>query len=171
MKKFFPITLLCVVALSALCAETIIKNTGGGYMIGTQPAQKIGFWGTTQIVQPANTVPSRTVLETLGLVASGGSGTATASAGAATLSKVSGTITSEALTTAAAADYTLTLTNTLISATSIVTVTADNGTNTTEGMAVNRVTPGAGTLVVHVRNTHASVAWNGTIKLRYHIVQ
>src|SRR5688572_28761934 len=49
-------------------------------------------------------------------------GTATAVAGAATLSKQSGVITSEALTTAAGSGYTLTLTNTLVSASSRIWV-------------------------------------------------
>lgn len=94
-------------------------------------------------------------------------GTASAVAGAATLSKASGTITSEALTTAAGSDYVLTLTNTLVSATSKVFVSVDNGTNTTEGIAVNRVTPGAGSVVIRVRNTHAASALNGTIKINF----
>src|SRR5688572_4628699 len=95
------------------------------------------------------------------------SGTATAIAGAATLSKPSGTITSESLTTAAGADYGFMLTNTLISATSKVFVTVDTGSNTTEGISVQRVTPGSGSVGIIVRNTHASAAWNGTIKISF----
>lgn len=94
-------------------------------------------------------------------------GTATAAAGAATLNKQAGRITSEALTTAAGADYTLTLTNSLIAATSVVMVSVDNGTNTTVGLAVNRVTPGAGTVVILIRNTHASGALNGTVVISF----
>jgi hypothetical protein len=70
-------------------------------------------------------------------------GTATASAGAATLSKPTGVITSEALTTAAAAAYTLTLTNTLITTSSKVMASVSNGTNTARytsgGNSVRRV--------------------------------
>ena len=94
-------------------------------------------------------------------------GTATATTGAATLASRAGTVTSEALTTAAGADYVLTLTNSLITASSVVLASADNGTNTTEGLAINRVTPGAGSVVIHVRNTHATVALNGTIKVNF----
>lgn len=94
-------------------------------------------------------------------------GTATATAGAATLNKVSGKITSESLTTAAGADYTLTLTNSLIAADSLVFVSVENGSNTTEGLSVQRVTPGSSSAVILVRNTHASAAWNGTIKLSF----
>jgi hypothetical protein len=97
-------------------------------------------------------------------------GTVTAVAGAATLNTLSGKVTSEALTTAAAADYVLTVTNSKVTAASLVVASADNGTNTTEGLAINRVTPGAGSLVIRVRNTHATVALNGTIKISFAVV-
>lgn len=97
-------------------------------------------------------------------------GTASATAGAATLNTQSGTITSEALTTAAGSDYVLTLTNSLVAdsgAGSNPLVTVDNGTNTTEGLSVQRVTPGVGSVVIRIRNTHAADALNGTIKIRF----
>lgn len=97
-------------------------------------------------------------------------GTATAATHAATLDSKQGTITSEALTTAAGSDYALTLNNTLVAANSIIVASVDNGTNTTEGMAVNRITPSAGSALIRVRNTHASAAWNGTIKVRFQIL-
>lgn len=106
-----------------------------------------------------------------GWFAVGGAGTATATAGAATLSQLSGKITSEALTTAAGADYTLTITNTLCAAGDLVFASVDNGTNTTAGISVQRVTPGAGTIVILVRNTHASAALNGTIKVSFMVVK
>lgn len=96
-----------------------------------------------------------------------GAGTAAATGGAATLAQLSGKITSESLTTAAGADYTLTLTNSLIAATDMVVASVDNGTNTTEGLAINRVTPGAGQVVIRVRNTNASAALNGTIVVSF----
>jgi hypothetical protein len=100
----------------------------------------------------------------------GGTGTATATAGAATLNRQRGVITSETgLTTAAGADYVLTLTNDRITAGSIVLATAGNGTNTTEGVAIHRVTPGSGSVVIHVRNTHASAAWNGSVKVAFSV--
>lgn len=100
----------------------------------------------------------------------GTAGTATASGGAATLAAFNGTVTSEALTTAAAADYVLTLTNSKILAASRVFASVDNGTNTTEGMSVQRITPAAGSVVIRVRNTHATVAWNGTIKINFYVL-
>lgn len=96
--------------------------------------------------------------------------TVTATSGAATLNKVAGVVTSEALTTAAGSNYTLTLTNSKATASSIVLASVDNGTNTTEGLAVNRVTPAAGSIVFIIRNTHASSALNGTIKVSYVLI-
>lgn len=96
-------------------------------------------------------------------------GTATAVAGAATLNKQAGTVTSEALVTAAGSDYTLTLTNSVIAATSKVFVSVANGTNTTVDMYVSEVTPGAGSCTVVVKNDSGS-ALNGTIKISFFVV-
>ncbi len=93
--------------------------------------------------------------------------TASATAGAATLSKQSGVVTSEALTTAAGAAYTLTLTNTLIAATSIILVSFCNGTNTQGTLELGLVTPGSGSATIVIRNSHGSEALNGTIKISF----
>lgn len=92
-----------------------------------------------------------------------GTKTAAATSGAATLNKASGQITSEALTTAAAADYTLTLTDSAIVATSLVFASVQFGTSTTGEPAITSITPAAGSVVIKVRNIHASAAFNGTI--------
>ena len=99
------------------------------------------------------------------------SGLATAAAGAATLSKMAGTVTTEALVTAAVTDYTLTLTNKTIAAADIVLVSVSNGTNTTAGVTVGRVTPGAGSVVILIRNLHATVALNGTLRISFLVVK
>ena len=99
------------------------------------------------------------------------SGTASATAGAATLAKLSGKITSEALTTAAAAAYTLTLTNTEIAATDLVFASVGYGTSTTGTPVVTRVTPAAGSVVIVVHNVHASAALNGTIVVSFFVVK
>jgi hypothetical protein len=100
-----------------------------------------------------------------------GTKTASATAGAATLAKSSGIITSEALTTAAGAIYTLTITNTAVAAADIAFASAANGTNSQGWLHVERVTPGAGSLVVVVRNIHASEALNGTIKIAFAVLK
>jgi actin-like ATPase involved in cell morphogenesis len=94
-------------------------------------------------------------------------GTATAAAGAATLNAESGVVTSEALTTAAAASYTLTITNSKIKAGDIVLASVAFGTSTTGEPAINRITPADGSVVIIVRNEAAAAALNGTIKVAF----
>lgn len=98
-------------------------------------------------------------------------GTATAAAGAATLNASAGVVTSEALTTAAGADYALTLSSDKIAAGDMVFASVDNGTNTTEGISVHRISPSAGQVIIRVRNTHATVALNGTIKISFFVIK
>lgn len=97
----------------------------------------------------------------------GSSGTATATAGAATLNTQLGVVTSEALTTAAGATYTLTLTNTKIATTSRLFVSTGYGTSTTGSPAVMRVQPAAGSATIVIQNIHATVALNGTITIAF----
>lgn len=97
---------------------------------------------------------------------------ATASAGAATATGLAGKITSEALTTAQNAIYTLTLTNTAIAAADLVFASVGNGTNTQGTPVVTSVTPAAGSVVIKISNLHASAeSLNGTIKISYFVVR
>lgn len=105
------------------------------------------------------------------LVLDTGTKTATATAGAATLNKDSGLITSESLTTAAAAEYTLTLTNSSIAAGDYVFASVQNGTNTKGPIYVTTVTPGSGSVVIKVLNGAASDALDGTIKIAFMVVK
>ena len=105
------------------------------------------------------------------LVGVGDAGTATASAGAATLSKQRGVVTSEALSTAAGATYTLTLTNTKIATTSILLVNVGLGTATTGQPTVASVVPGSGSATIVIQNIHASAALNGTIKVQFLVAE
>lgn len=102
-----------------------------------------------------------------GLVTVGDRNTATAIAGAATVNAQRGVVTSEALTTAAGSDYTLTLTNSKITASSIVMVSLTNGTNTIAPIYAHSITPGSGSATIKVRNAHASSALNGTILISF----
>lgn len=106
-----------------------------------------------------------------GIAVDSGTKTAAATAGAATLSKLAGVVTSESITTAAGATYTLTLTNTTIAAADQVYVSVQNGTNAAGLPAVTTVTPGAGSVVIVIRNAHASAAFSGTIKVAYLVVK
>ena len=94
-----------------------------------------------------------------------------AAGAAATLNRDSGLVTTEALTTAAGAAYTLTLTNSKILPTSKIFVNVANGTNT-QGVvsgSANAVA-GNGTATVRVLNQHASQAFNGTLKISYLVI-
>lgn len=96
--------------------------------------------------------------------------TATSTAAAATVNAQAGMITTEALTTAAGATYTFTLTSNRISANSAVMFCIAKGTATTGTPVVAWTTPAAGSVVVIIQNIHASAALNGTILLGFYIV-
>lgn len=100
-----------------------------------------------------------------------GTRTATATAGAATLSKESGVITSEALTTAAGAAYTLTLTNTKITAADQVYVSVANGTNSAGVPVVSTVTEGSNGAIIVIQNEHSADAFNGTLKIKFSLLK
>lgn len=109
----------------------------------------------------------RNITRATGAVDDLDSGTATASSSAATVSKQAGVVTSEALTTAAGAAETLTITNTLVAAGDIVMCSVKNGTNTQGIPVVGAVTPGTGSFTVKVWNLHATEALNGTVKVTF----
>ena len=109
-------------------------------------------------------------IEVDGIPAIDGLGTVTAASNAATLNKGTGVITSESLTTAAASTYTCTLTNAKIKATSAVFVSVGLGSSTTGTPALLDMTWAAGSLVVVVKNIHASASLNGTILIAYQIL-
>ena len=97
-----------------------------------------------------------------------GAGTATAAAGAATLHNRFGKVTTESLTTAQNAFYTLTVTNDQVRASHLAFASVKNGTNTQGTAMVTSVTPGNGSLVIVVQNKHASAeALNGTLVIDF----
>jgi hypothetical protein len=90
-------------------------------------------------------------------------GTATSTAGAATVNHQAGVITTEALTTAAASAYAFTLTDSRITTASIVQLQLMGGTNTTRGLEL-RAIPGSGTAAISIYNNNvAGTALNGTL--------
>jgi hypothetical protein len=96
----------------------------------------------------------------------GDDASAVSTAGAATVNHTGGTITTEALVTAAGADYSFTLTNAVISPSSVVFISVGNGTNTTPGAYAHSVQVGNGQVTFKVRNP-AAVALNGTLILMF----
>ncbi len=127
-------------------------------LANTNPAAKI-TGGTIDSTTIGITTPAAASFTS---IVAGSLGTATASSGAATSNTQRSIITSESITTAAGSDYVLTLTNNRITATSLIMCSVANGSNTTEGLAVNRVQPGVGSAIIHIRNT-AGGSLNGTI--------
>jgi hypothetical protein len=91
--------------------------------------------------------------------------TGTAVAGAVTALGELVSITSESLSTAAAAFYTLTITNARVSASSTCFATVRLGGATAGSPVVTTVTPAAGSVVVIIKNVAVSDALNGTIKV------
>jgi len=81
---------------------------------------------------------------------------------AVTISKNAGVITTEALTTAGGASQAITLTNTLIGASSVILCQVQGGTNTTQNITLVAV-PGIGSAVITIYNNTAATALNGTI--------
>lgn len=111
------------------------------------------------------------VVEASALHVDNGTKTAVAVAGAATLNKMSGAITSEALTTAAGSDYTLTLANSDIAVGDLVIATLDNGTNTQGKIALGAVHVTAGQVTIAAHNLHATQALNGTLVIGFLVLK
>ena len=145
------------------------QNTDLGRQLAALNAMLVELYGADS----SNPDPSFTTVTASGLGTVGslkvdtGTKTATATAGAATLNKGAGVITSEALTTAAGATYTLTITDSAIAAADQVLASVQMGTATTGMPVVARVTPAAGSVVIIIQNIHASAALNGTIKVAF----
>lgn len=123
--------------------------------------------GATVVFQADGQLTEHTVSHLRAGIGGINSKSASATSGAATLNKQSGVITSEALTTAGLVDYTLTITNSEALANDIGLASVSNGTNTQGDPVVGSITVTAGTVVIKVRNAHATQALNGTIKISY----
>lgn len=90
-------------------------------------------------------------------------------ANAVTASGNAGVITTSSLTTAGAASYVITWTNALITATSVISLTIQGGTNTVQNLTFT-VVPGAGSATLTIYNTSTvadATPLNGTIAIGY----
>jgi hypothetical protein len=99
--------------------------------------------------------------------------TGTASSGAVTTTGKIGQITTESLTTANNAAYTLTMTNADIDADDLIMVTVGFGTATTGAPVVGSVTAAASgcVIVIHNKDSTGSGAFNGTLKINYLVIK
>ena len=100
-----------------------------------------------------------------------GTKTATAAAGAATLNKASGVVTTEALSTAAGANYTLALANNTVAPGDQVYASVAYGSATAGTPIIATVRPGAGTVAIVIRNDDAAAALNGTLRVSYFVIK
>ena len=119
---------------------------------------------------PANytdgTLLNASLMNTLLAAAKSGGGngaTAAATAGAATANEPAVKVTSESLTTGAGSTYTLTLTNSKVTASTLCFANACLGSSTNGQVQVVGCKPASGSVVIVVKNIHASQALNGTI--------
>lgn len=167
-----------------LDGKNISTDTTTGSQIATGATQKLGFYGATPIVQPANTVDYVTMLTSLGLRAAGGTapasfpgavtsssptlgmGYATGAGGAVTqitsrattvvLNKICGQITTHTASLAAGAEVEFTVTNSTVAATDVVNVAITPGGTGTPMAYVSAVA--AGSFKITITNLHASTA-------------
>jgi hypothetical protein len=137
-----------------------IGNSGGGGSFSLAATTKTLWIGNNKFASNVNRFLDPVYLQ---------SGTATATTGAATLNTQAGVVTSEALTTAAGSDYILTLTSSLVTAASQVFASAALGSSTQGIPGVIAVTPGSGSVTIRIRNFHATLAFNGAIKIAFQV--
>lgn len=160
---------------SVTIAGNTLSGTELGYVDGVTPgtvtASKVVVVDANKDIAEFRNLTATNVIVGVGGSINSDSGTATAVAGAATLSKMAGKVTTEALTTAAQASYTLTLTNTAIAATDLLFVSVANGTNAAGRPVVNLVTPGAGSATILIGNEDAAAAFNGTLVISFLVVK
>lgn len=149
--KTFLASLSAVVLLCALCVSPLRAGNAAASTLTTRGAmQKKAFLATDT---------------GLTATATGTSGTSTV-----TLSKPLGVITTDAITTGAAADHVMTVTNASVTTASIINVTVNKNAST-GWPVITSVEPGAGSYVIRITNAHASAAFNAPLKLMVHVVK
>lgn len=94
--------------------------------------------------------------------------TGTSAAGAITIRGRDLLITTESLTTAAGATYTLTVTNPSVNVSSEVFASVNVGTSTGTPVIAS-VKPAAGSVVILIQNIHATVAFNNSLKISVYV--
>lgn len=131
--------------------------------------------GTAGLVADAGIVATA-VMQTTAVNTMSGSGqiilvkaNGTESANAVTASGNAGVITTSSLTTAGGATYAITWTNTKITSTSVIALTIQGGTNTTQNITFT-CAPGAGSATLTIYNLTAATALNGTILIGYSVL-
>ena len=91
----------------------------------------------------------------------------TATTTSATLNAPIGKVVTVSLNTAAGATYTLTLSNSFVSAGDLVFSAINDGTNSTGTPVITTTTVSASQIVFIIANIHATAAFNGTLQLSF----
>lgn len=122
-------------------------------------------------LQFSNTTATRTVTfpDMSGTILLSSKANGTEAANSVTASGTAGVITTSALTTAGAASYAITWTNTFITTNSTILLSIMGGTNTTQNITLT-ATAGSGTSTLTIYNNTAAVALNGTILIGYMVI-
>lgn len=99
------------------------------------------------------------------------SGTATASAGTATLNKMAGKITTNSMSTSPLNAFVLTVNNSTVAAADMVFCSIAAGTITTGIPLIGFVTPASGSFVVRIFNADSVNSFNGTAVVSFFVVK
>jgi hypothetical protein len=94
----------------------------------------------------------------------------TEAANAVTASGNAGVITTSSLTTAGGATYAITWTNTKITATSVIGLTIQGGSNNATNNITFTCVPGSGTATLTIFNNTAATSLNGTLLIGYSVL-
>lgn len=173
MRKFIPAVILLFSAVgSAWAAGYLTNGLPQLPLIGTtsNPASYGQLYGNELIPVdtglPGGQVPQSVAAQVAEVAAAGAcmaATTVTAAAGAVTSNTLCGTVTSESLSTAVGANYTLTLTDSLISTTSQVYAGAWLKTATAGKVQVQSIVLSAGSAVIVVKNVGTAAINSNTI--------
>ena len=158
-------TVVSLVQLSSP-GDIALPTVANNLILSTDVNGSLGDSGiASSVVMKTNAVNTLTGSGQIILVKANG----TESANAVTASGNAGVITTSALTTAGGATYAITWTNTKITATSVISLTIQGGTNTTQNITFKCV-PGAGSAALTIYNLTAATALNGTILIGYSVL-
>lgn len=94
----------------------------------------------------------------------------TEAANAVTASGNAGVITTSSLTTAGGATYVITWTNTLITATSVIGLSIQGGSNSATNNITFKCVPGSGSATLTIYNNTAATSLNGTLLIGYSVL-
>lgn len=170
MKKYAFLSLLF--GALAFAAPFAILSLVPPYAHAETSNEYIGVFGAAPVAQ--QTGPTRTALQNFGYIAADGTITATAvgtgGTSTVTLSKPLGVITTDAITTAAAGTHVMTVTNTLVTSTSIIHASI-NQNGSTGLPVITSIEPGSGSFVIRISNLHASAAFNAALKIPFSLAK